>query len=152
MHPVVPLEGKLRTKSRDNRCLLTVLALEAVRNPRAILANGRHAADAGEHIARCHNQGSEDGDSCPGPAAAEDRGKESNRQRARQDKEGHSAPHSPVNRWAERDAHGRECGELFSKWLGVEAAVERGVMCTSRAVFLLHLRREIMGDRGVRFG
>ena len=124
----MPLEGKLRTKSCDNRCLLTVLALEAIRNPRTVLANGRHAADACEHIARCHHQGREDGDSCPGPAVAEYRGQESNRQRAREDKEGYSAPHSPVNRWAERDAHGRELGELFSKRLGVEAAVERGVM------------------------
>jgi hypothetical protein len=44
-------EGKLHTKSRDDRCLLTVLALEAIRNPRAVLANGRHVADASEHIA-----------------------------------------------------------------------------------------------------
>ena len=47
----MPLEGKLRTKGRDDCCLLTVLALEAVRNPRAVLANGRHVADASEHIA-----------------------------------------------------------------------------------------------------
>jgi len=66
-------EGKLRTKSRNDCYFLTVLALEAVRNPRAIRGSHRHAANAREHVAGCHNQGSEYGNRRPDPAVAENR-------------------------------------------------------------------------------
>jgi len=51
MTPVMPPDEKLRTNGRDNCCFLAVLVLEAGRNPRAVLGDGRHAADASEHIA-----------------------------------------------------------------------------------------------------